>query len=77
MKKNRMLTVKMCASADVNYLNLAAALIRELPSVLRVRVDLEARRLEILYLVAPGGMLQKIHTALLMAGRDMPALRAY
>ena len=74
---NQMLTLEMCASADVDYLNLAAAMIRELPRVLRVRVDLDARRLEILYLTAPGGLLQEIHTALLAAGREMPALRAY
>ena len=77
MKTNQMLLLEMCKSADVDYLNLAAALIRELPRVLRVRVDLDARRLEILYRVAPGGMLQEIHTALLAAGREMPALRAY
>ena len=75
MKTNRMLTLEIGASADVDYLNLAAALIRELPRVLRVRVDLEARRLEILYRVTPGGMLQEIHAALLLAGRELPALR--
>lgn len=74
---NRMLTLAVGASADVDYLNLAAALIRELPRVLRVRVDLDARRLEILYQAGPGGMLQEVHAALLTAGREMPALRAY
>lgn len=79
MKRNRnqMLTLALCASVDVNYLNLAAAMIRELPRVLRVRVDLDTRRLEILYRTAPGGLLQEIHTALLAAGNEMPALRAY
>ena len=72
-----MLLLEMCASADVDYLNLAAALIRDLPRVLRVRVDLDARRLEILYRVSSGGLLQEIHTALLTAGGEMAALRAY
>ena len=72
-----MLTLAVCASADVDYLNLAAALIRDLPRVLRVRVDLDARRLEILYRDAPGGLLQEIHAALLTASRELPALRAY
>ena len=75
MKTNQMLTLEMCAAADVDYLNLAAALIRELPRVLRVRVDLDAWRLEILYRDAPAGLLQEIHMALLTAGREMPALR--
>jgi len=75
--RNQMLTLTLCISADVDYLNLAAALIRELPRVLRVRVDLDARRLEILYRVVPDGMLQEIHAALLTASREMPALRAY
>ena len=77
MKTNQMLTVEMCASADVDYVNLAAALIRELPHVLRVRVDLDARRLEILYQDAPGGLLQAIHGALLTAGDEIPALRTH
>ena len=77
MKTTRMLTVEMCVGADVDYLNLTAALLRELPRVLRVRVELDNRRLEILYHDAPGGMLQEIHMALLTAGREMPALRAY
>ena len=75
--RNQMLMLALCISADVDHLNLAAVLIRELPRVLRVRVDLDARRLEILFRVAPGGMLQEIHTALLTASREMPALRAY
>ena len=74
--RSRMLTLMLCMSADVDYLNLAAALIRELPRVLRVRVDLDARRLEILYRDAPGGLLQEIHAALLAAGREIPALRS-
>ena len=77
MNRNRMLTLVLCMSADVDYLNLAAAMIRELPRVLRVRVNLDSRRLEILYRDGPGGMLQEIHTTLLTAGREMPALRAY
>ncbi len=77
MKTNQMLTLEVCASADVDYLNMAAALIRELPYVLRVRVHLDERQLEILYRRAPGGLLQEIHAALLTAGGEMPALRAY
>ena len=77
MNRNRMLTLVLCMSADVDYLNLAAAMIRELPRVLRVRVNLDSRRLEILYRDGPGGMLQEIHTTLLTAGGEMPALRAY
>ena len=42
-----------------------------------MRVDLDARRLEILYRVSSGGLLQEIHTALLTAGGEMAALRAY
>ena len=77
MNQNRMLTLVLCASADVDYLNLVAAMIRELPRVLRVRVELDSRRLEILHQDAPRGLLQEIHMALLTAGREMPALRAY
>ena len=77
MNQNRMLTLVLCISADVDYLNLVAALIRELPRVLRVRVELDSRRLEILYQDGPSGLLQEIHRALLTAGREMPALRAY
>ena len=75
--RNRLLTLGLCMSADVDYLNLAAALIRELPRVLRVRVDLDAHRLEILYREAPGGMLQEIHCALLTAGGARTTVRAY
>lgn len=78
MKTNRngTLTLTLCMSADVHYMNLAAAMIRQLPCVLRVRVDLNARRLEILYLDAPVGLVREIHTALLTAGGELSALRA-
>ena len=75
--KKQMLTLAMCPDADVNYVNLAAALIRELPRVVRVRVDLDARRLEILYQDSTAGLLQEIHAALLVAGGELLALRNY
>ena len=62
--------------ADVDYLNVAAALIRELPRVLRGRVDLDARQLEILHEHPVAGLIQKIHFALLTAGSELVALRA-
>ena len=76
-KRNGTMTLTLCRSADVNYLNLAATLIRELPRVLRVRVDFNARRLEILYQDAPVGLVREIHTALLSADSGMEVLRAH
>ena len=78
MKTNRngTLSLTLCMSADVNYLNLAATMIREMPCVLRVLVDFNARRLEILYRDAPVGLVREIHTALLTAGNELSALRA-
>ena len=56
-------------------LNTAAALIRQLPAVLRVLVDVKAQRLEILHQYPATGLVQKIHQALLMAGRELTDLR--
>lgn len=75
--ESRMLKLALAAQADVDYVNAAAALIRELPDVLRVRVDLSARQLEILYRSPALGMLQSIHQCLLLAGKELLELRAY
>jgi len=75
--ESRMLKLALAPTADVDYVNVAAALIRELPDVLRVRVDLTARQLEILYQSTSAGMLQNIHGCLLCAGDELTALRPY
>ena len=74
--QNGTMVLMLGRSADVNYLNLAAAMIRGLPRVLRVRVDFDAGQLEILYENAADGLVQEIHMALLAAGREMSPLRA-
>ena len=74
--RNGTMTLTLCRSVDVNYLNLAATMIRELPRVLRVRVDFTARRLEILYRDAPVGLMREIHMALLTASSEMSVARA-
>ena len=71
----RMLTLGLGEWGGVVDLNTAAALIRQLPSVLRVLVDLPAHRLEILHQYPAAGLIQKIHLALLMAGRELTDLR--
>lgn len=63
--------------SDVDYVNAAAALIRELTGVLRVQVHLDARQLEILYRHPTAGLVQEIHLALLLAGKELAALRSY
>lgn len=65
------LQVSLCQEAGVYYLVMAAALIRNLPSVLRVRVDQQQYRLEILYIPSSQGVLQQIHQCLLQAGQHM------
>lgn len=75
--ESRMLKLALAATADVDYVNVAAALIRELPAVLRVRVDLSDRHLEILYQSTATGLLQRIHNCLLLAGEELTALRPY
>ena len=71
----RMLTLGLGEWGAALDLNTAAALIRQLPLVLRVRVDLQAQRLEILHQHPAAGLIQKIHLALLMAGRELRDLR--
>ena len=73
----RMLKLALGAGVEVDYLNAAAALIRELPAVLRVRVDLDTGGLEILHQYPADGLVQKIHLSLLLAGNELTALRAH
>ena len=75
--ENRMLTLVLGESAEVDYMNIAAAMIRDLPQVLRVRVDLDAHSLEILHQQPSRGLLQAIHLALMWAGQQQTALRRY
>ena len=70
---NRMLTLIFPNTADVDYLNAAAAWIRELPRVERVRLDLDARELEVLHKLPNDGLLQEIHSTLLCATIDTAA----
>lgn len=71
-----MTTLTVCPEANHDYLNVAAALIRCLPQVLRVRVDFGARQLEILSRQRCPGLLAEMHRALMLAGRELVALRA-
>jgi hypothetical protein len=75
--ESRILKLALAATVDVDYVNVAAALIRELPAVLRVRVDLTDRHLEILYRSTATGVLQSIHHCLLLAGEELTPLRPY
>ena len=75
--ESRMLKLALAPTADVDYVNVAAAMIRELSPVLRVRVDLDSRQLEILYQWPAPGFLQDIHQCLLSAGKELSALRPY
>jgi hypothetical protein len=72
-----MLRLTLAPAVDVDYVNVVAAMIREFPEVLRVRVELSSRQLEILYRAPANGMLQRIHHCLLAAGRELSALRAH
>ena len=74
---NRPLELALGTGLDVDYINVAAAMIRELPGVLRVRVELDAGKLEILHQHPQPGLLSAIHSALLTAGSEIAALRAY
>lgn len=71
----RMLTLGLGEWGAAVDLNSAATLIRQLPLVLRVLVDLQTQRLEILHHYPAVGLIQKIHLALLMAGRELTDLR--
>jgi hypothetical protein len=71
----RMTTLTVWEGADTEYLNVAATLIRVMPEVLRVRVDFEARKLEVLSQSYCPGLLQKMHRALLLAGIELLALK--
>ena len=73
----RSFTLSMDRAAAVDYLNSATAMILELPGVLRVRVNLDARQLEILYQPSVAGLLQRIHQALLAAGNEIALLRPH
>ena len=73
----RSLQLALHKDAGTDYLNEAAAMIRELAPVHRVRVDAYRFRLEILYRHPARGLLQEIHQALLSAGTQVTFLRAY
>jgi hypothetical protein len=68
-KETKMLIVQLCESCGVDYVNMTAAMIRELPHVSRVRVVFETRQLEVLHCHPSSGLLQQVQEALLYAGR--------
>jgi hypothetical protein len=70
-----MLRLALSEHGDVDYLNVVAAMVREVPQVWRVRVVLDARQLEILHRHPSPGLLQAVHQAVLAAGPEMVALR--
>ena len=74
---HRMLKLIMWDGADARCLNTTATLIRSLPQVLRVRVDLEARVLEILHEYPALNLIQTIHSTWLMAGGALNTWNAY
>ncbi|MEI6084345.1 MAG: hypothetical protein WCS70_08600 [Verrucomicrobiota bacterium] len=73
----RLLTLALHKDTGVDYLNEAAAMIRELASIHRVRVDPHQFRLEILYDRSTPGLLQNIHQALLVAGKQLTPMGRY
>jgi hypothetical protein len=73
----RVLKLVLPQEAGVDYLNEAAALIRELAPVCRVRVDPRQFHLEILYRHPARGLLQKIHQAQLTVDTQLTHLRPY
>lgn len=73
----RLLQLILHQAAGVDYLNEAAAMIRELVSVHRVRVDPHQFRLEILYDHPAPGILQKIHQCLLVPGKQLTPVGRY
>ena len=72
----KLLQLSVCQEAGVHYLVMAAALIRNLPSVIRVRADHQQYRLEILYIPASQGLLQQIHQCLLAAGEHLTPMHS-
>jgi hypothetical protein len=73
----KLLQLPLCPEAGTNYLVMAATLIRDLPFVIRVRVDQRQYRLEILYTFASQGVMQQIHQCLLVAGEHMTPVHSY
>ena len=59
-----MLNLAMCGGHDSEQIRLAAEQIRQLPSVLRVRVAPDASRLEIVFECPATDLLAKVHNAL-------------
>ena len=74
--KTGTLRLALYERVDINYLNMAASLIREMPCVLSVRVHVVQRQLEISYKLPTEGLLQRVHLALQAAGTELAALRS-
>ena len=62
--ENHTLQLSMATSTDIADLNTAAAVIRTMPYVLRVRVNTKRRELEILCRYSPRYLLQQLHLAI-------------
>jgi hypothetical protein len=69
------LRMSFCEVMDADDLNMAAAGIRALPGIQRVRIVPAANQLEILYIHPTKGLLQQIHTVLQSVNRDCVALK--
>ena len=69
------LSLSLHEEAEVSSVNVVVAVIRRLPEVVRVQVDLQERELEILFKQPSEGFLRKIHTALVSARADLSASR--
>lgn len=63
-----MLMLAFNAGVDLDQLNTSAALIRKLPLVLRVRVDLDGRQLEILHQCPTMGLIEDLDLLWSQAG---------
>jgi hypothetical protein len=77
LPEKALLRMSVGEATKPEQLNAAAALIRWLPGVLRVGVDLTARQFEILFVYPTQGLLREIHDVLHAANSEIVALKVY
>jgi hypothetical protein len=70
-----MIRLALAPATEADYLQTAVRLIRGIPQVLRVRADLTARRLEILYREPTETIVRRIHESLAAAGQPLAGHR--
>jgi len=68
-----MLKLSVRDGSDADYLERAAGEIRRLPSVVRVRVDIQSGQIEIVFKYPAEGLLRQIHGALQSAHCEIVA----